>query len=115
MSSTPLFEPLQRRDLLRLGGLTSVTVLLGAVGARFGFASTKILRVGLLAISVYRGLTIPPSGVTLEQFLQQTLQASGYLEGKTVHLETRFGGNPEEDKLLARELIGMPVDVLFVF
>ena len=67
----------------------------------------KIPKVGLLASS-----TPTAAGHVVEAF-RQALRELGYVEGKTVVLEVRYGeARPERLPELARELVGLKVDVI---
>ena len=67
----------------------------------------KIPKVGLLASS-----TPAAAGHVVEAF-RQALRELGYVEGKTVVLEVRYGETrPERLPELARELVGLKVDVI---
>src|SRR5512134_2085570 len=58
----------------------------------------------------------PESATTVLAGLRQGLRENGYVEGTNVVIESRFA-NGQFERLpdLARELVGLPVDVLVTF
>ena len=87
--------------------LLLVFIVLGLVPAQSNAAS---LRIGLLSPG-----TAEQAGPMLAG-LRQGLREHGYVEGTNIAIESRFA-NDQFDRLpdLARELIGLPVDVLVTF
>src|SRR5215813_9228571 len=68
---------------------------------------SKIARIGFLAPAT------PDAAAVLVQAFRQGLQGLGYVEGKTFVLEIRYGeGKAERLPQLARELVGLKVDVI---
>jgi putative ABC transport system substrate-binding protein len=84
--------------LLALGGIPT------PIGAQ---QESKIARIGLLAPAS------PDAAAILVQAFRQGLRGLGYVEGKTFVLEVRYGeGKAERLSQLARELVGLKVDVI---
>ena len=82
---------------------------LSAPLALFAQQPKKILRVGVL----HPGLPQPAAAPASIVGLQRELRDSGYVEGKTIVVEYRYGsGNPETLPVLALELVKLKVDVL---
>jgi len=68
---------------------------------------SKIARIGFLAPAT------PDGAAVLVQSFKQGLRGLGYVEGKTFVLEVRYGeGKAERLPQLARELVGLKVDVI---
>jgi ABC-type uncharacterized transport system substrate-binding protein len=82
-------------------------IVLGSVPAQSDAASPRI---GLLSPGT------PESAGPMLAGLRQGLREHGYVEGTNIAIESRFA-NDQFDRLpdLARELIGLPVDVLVTF
>ncbi|HEY6510476.1 MAG TPA: ABC transporter substrate binding protein, partial [Burkholderiaceae bacterium] len=91
-------------------------ILVTAIGAGALAASLSVrgqqptrspARVGVLAAA-----SPETSGITLQPFLRR-MRDLGYLEGKTVSYEMRFGqGQFDRFPVLARELVALQVDVI---
>src|SRR5690349_19440139 len=94
---------MRRRDFL------SAAALLPGMAAPSLAQSTKPARIGLL-------LQVPPSAVPVQPLwkaLVEGLCAHGWEEGNNLVIETRVAGqDPERFHELARELVGLNVDVI---
>ena len=84
-----------------------ITLLLGTIHAARAQQPTKIPRIGYL----HSGTAATPPG-SLKAF-KQGLRDLGYVEGKNIHIEYRWGQyKPERIPELAAELVALNVDVI---
>jgi len=81
--------------------------LLATVSSAEAQQPKKIAKIGLLAAST------PTAAAHLVEAFRQGLDELGYVEGKTFVLEIRYGeGRAERFPELARELVGLKLDVI---
>ena len=96
----------KRRELVIALGAGALVAPLGAFAQRQG----KVWRIGFLA-----GGVRPPDGAAPAP-LRERLQALGYVEGKDITYESRWGeGRTERLRELAAELISRKVDLIVAF
>lgn len=92
--------------------ITIAALLLAVVAGGLPVAAQqapKIPKVGLLTPST------PVAAAPLVEAFKQGLRELGYIEGKTVVLEVRYGdAKPERLRELARDLAGLKVDLIVV-
>src|SRR5258707_11204990 len=102
-SARPLGARMNRREFLTILGGASAAWPLNALGQQ---AAGKVPRIGFMA-----NLPLPP----VQRFRQRLLQL-GYVEGKNLTIEYRFGeGRDDRFPLFAAELVAMPVEVIVVW
>jgi putative tryptophan/tyrosine transport system substrate-binding protein len=95
---------MNRREFLTLLGGALAAWPLNALGQQA--AAGKVPRIGFMA-----NLPLPP----VQRFRQRLLQL-GYVEGKNLTIEYRFGeGRDDRFPLFAAELVAMPVEVIVVW
>jgi putative tryptophan/tyrosine transport system substrate-binding protein len=92
---------------MRLIGLFLALALTLASLAAEGQETPKMAKIGLL-------LNATPTATThLSEAFRQGMRDLGYVEGKSFVLELRYGeGRPERLPELARELVGLKLDVI---
>jgi putative ABC transport system substrate-binding protein len=99
---------MQRREFIALIGRTAASWLLAAPLASFAQQPAKIPRIGFL----YPGFPEGVGQVGLQAF-RDGLRELGYVEGKNIQLEVRWGeGKLERMPGLAAELVQSKVDVI---
>ena len=88
-----------------LATIAAVLALFAAPLAAEAQHAQKIPRIGYLSL----GAAVPP-------FLIERLREAGYIEGQNVRIDYRFGeGKHDIMDALARELVGLNVDVIMAF
>jgi putative tryptophan/tyrosine transport system substrate-binding protein len=97
-----------RRDVLRGGlALTSLGLLGGCdIASRFAHHTAKVPVIGFLATGSREGRAHLIAGFLLG------LQDLGYVEGRSIAIEYRFGEGSDELLALATELVDLRVDVI---
>ncbi len=96
----------RRRVVLGLGAS-----LLAAPFASFAQPAARVFRIGTLSI----GLSADAGANRLWEFLWQALRDAGYVEGKNLIVERRFGeGNADRLPELAADLVKSKVDLIVV-
>jgi putative ABC transport system substrate-binding protein len=91
--------------LIGIAVVLAVSLVLATLGAETQPAP-KVPRIGYLAL----GATAPPG------LLVERLREAGYVDGQNVRIDYRFGeGKHDAMGALARELVGLKVDVIVAF
>src|SRR5215467_7653393 len=91
---------IRRRKFIALLGGAAVAWPLGARAQR----PAKLVRVGII------------DDAPIWDHFRQGLREAGYIEGQNLKLEYRTaGGQPDQLVAAARELVGIPVDIIAVY
>ena len=97
-------HPVQRSTVKALLVLLLVPLLIAALPAALGQTAVKTLHIGILSSGTYENRN------SLEQSLVQGLLDQGYVEGKNLIIERRYGWSKVRDN--AVELAGMKLDAV---
>jgi putative ABC transport system substrate-binding protein len=96
---------MQRREFLTLAGSAAAWPFVARAQQ-----TDQIRRVGVLM----SGIETDPQQKTRWDSFRKSLEGLGWLEGRNLHIEVRFAGGPGKFEPLAKEIVALQPDAIFV-